>query len=63
MKYVLKYRMILLGALVGAGLGYLYWMFVGCSSGTCLITSSPVNSSIYGAFMGGILFEGFNKAE
>jgi phage shock protein E len=40
------------GLLIGAVAGYLYWNYVGCLSGTCSITSSPVNSTIYGGLMG-----------
>lgn len=52
---ILKYKVILIGAAIGAGLGYAYYYFVGCQSGTCAITSNPINSTLYGAFMGGIL--------
>lgn len=38
--------------LLGAGVGFTYYAFVGCSSGTCPITSSPVYSSLYGALIG-----------
>lgn len=43
------------GAALGAGLGWLYWRYVGCTGGGCSITSSPANSSIYGAVMIGLL--------
>ncbi len=36
---------------IGATLGFAYWFFLGCE-GNCGITSSPVNSSLYGAGMG-----------
>lgn len=36
-----------------AGLGYYY--LVGCSTGTCVITSSPVTSMAYMALMGWLL--------
>ena len=47
-------RLIKLGAgfITGAALGFAYWYFIGCNSGTCAITSSPVNSTLYGAMMG-----------
>jgi hypothetical protein len=45
----------ILGALIGAIAGYLYWRFIGCASGTCPITSSPIISSIYGLIMGSLL--------
>lgn len=40
---------------IGALTGWLYATSIGCQTGTCAITSSPVNSSLYGALMGGIL--------
>ena len=44
------------GGILGSAGGYLYWYYIGCSSGTCPITSSPVISTIWGALMGGLLF-------
>lgn len=44
-------RMVI-GAAVGGLLGFLYYKFVGCASGTCPITSRPLNSIMYGAVMG-----------
>lgn len=51
----------LVGALVGAVGGYLYWYYVGCESGTCPITASPTNTMIYGALVGSLLFGMFKK--
>lgn len=39
----------------GAISGYLYYRFVGCRSGACPITSSPIVSSLYGAMLGFLL--------
>lgn len=47
-----KYIKDLIGISLGAIAGYLYWKFIGCSSGTCMITSKPINSTLYGAVMG-----------
>lgn len=58
-----KHRATLLGIAVGAVAGYLYYYFVGCASGTCAITSSPVNSTLYGALVGGLAFSSFKKQE
>jgi hypothetical protein len=47
------------GVVVGAIAGYAYYYYVGCASGTCAITSKPLNSSLYGGLMGGLLFNIF----
>lgn len=41
---------------VGAAGGYAYYYFVGCNSGSCAITSNPLNSTVYGVLMGGLAF-------
>lgn len=60
-KFVKKYLIALIGVVVGALAGYFYWQQIGCSSGACAITSSPINSTLYGAVMGGLLFSMFKK--
>jgi hypothetical protein len=50
------------GIIIGAVAGYLYYFYVGCFTGTCAITSKPLNSSLYGALMGGLLFNMFVKS-
>jgi len=52
-----------IGAFLGAIAGYFYWQQVGCSSGTCMITSKPVNSTVYGAMMGALLLSMFKKED
>lgn len=39
---------------IGAGMGWLYYRFWGCTSG-CAITSSPVRTMLYAAAIGGLL--------
>jgi len=51
-----------IGVVVGAIAGYLYYFYIGCASGTCAITSKPFNSTLYGAAMGGLLFNMFIKS-
>ncbi|ATA72638.1 DUF6132 family protein [Capnocytophaga canis] len=60
-KFVKKHLLTLIGIAVGALAGYFYWQQIGCNSGTCAITSSPVNSTLYGSVMGGLLFSMFKK--
>lgn len=63
MSFIFKYRLIFLGIAVGAVAGSFYWKFVGCTSGTCIITASPLNSSLYGAILGVLVFDLFRKNE
>ena len=56
-----KYQLTIIGVILGAIGGYLYYHFVGCNSGTCAITSKPLNSTLYGALMGGLLLNIFKK--
>ena len=56
-----KYKRDLIGISLGAVAGFLYWKFVGCSSGTCMITSKPINSTLYGAVMGFLVAGIFKK--
>ncbi|CEN47481.1 DUF6132 family protein [Capnocytophaga canis] len=60
-KFVKKHLLTLIGVAVGALAGYFYWQQIGCNSGTCAITSSPVNSTLYGSVMGGLLFSMFKR--
>ncbi len=60
-KLIAKYKWTLLGGVVGSAAGYAYYYFVGCNSGTCAITSNPVNSTVYGILMGGLLFNMFES--
>jgi len=41
-----------LGIVIGGLAGFLYYYFVGCSSGSCPITSNPYMSIIYGGLLG-----------
>ena len=61
LSFVKKYQRNLIGIVIGAIAGWLYWHFVGCSSGTCAITSKPMNSSLYGALMGYLVAGVFQK--
>ena len=45
-------KKISLGVVLGGAVGFAYYYFIGCKSGTCAITSSPVNSTMYGVLLG-----------
>ena len=45
-----------IGIAIGAFAGYGYYFYIGCASGTCAITSKPLNSTLYGTLMGGLIF-------
>lgn len=62
-KLTRKYGLTLLGGLAGAIAGFAYWYFVGCDTGTCAITSSPVNSTIYGTIMGTLVLSMFKNTK
>ena len=51
----------LAGVLIGTGGGFLYYYFIGCRTGTCPITSSPWLSMLWGAAVGYLVFDMFNK--
>lgn len=46
---------VLIGAVIGGALGLGYYKFVGCSSGTCPLTSNPYVSTIYGLILGALV--------
>ncbi|NVK05061.1 MAG: hypothetical protein HWD92_09560 [Flavobacteriia bacterium] len=51
------------GLSIGALAGYIYYLEVGCASGSCAITSNPWRSSLYGGAMGVLLFDGLHKKD
>jgi hypothetical protein len=42
-------------AIAGAGLGFAYYYFIGCTGGSCPIQSNPYVSAIYGGVVGLLL--------
>jgi len=47
-------------AIIGSAIGFAYASFLGCDS-ACSLTSSLLNTSVYGAFVGVILAFPINK--
>lgn len=54
-KWFSANKIQIIGALLGAVAGFLYWKFVGCSSGKCWIKSNPYYMTTYGAVFGILL--------
>lgn len=50
-----NFKKITISILIGGAFGFCYYYFIGCNSGGCAITSSPINSILYGSFAGLIL--------
>ncbi len=59
--FLKKHVWAIVGVTLGALAGYLYWKHVGCVTGTCPITSKPLNSTAYGALLGGLILSIFQK--
>jgi hypothetical protein len=59
-KFLKDWKWYVPGILLGAVGGYVYYHFWGCD-GTCLITSSPWRSTLYGAVIGGLLNSTFTS--
>lgn len=60
MNFDFKYKIALLGTILGAIGGYAFYYFIGCSTGTCAITSNPIISTGYGALLGGLFLSNFS---
>ena len=50
-----RVALALVGAVVGAGLGFGYYLMVGCPTGGCPITSNPWATTGYGAVFGALI--------
>ena len=62
-NWIQKNMLGIIGVGIGAIAGFAYWKFIGCNSGTCMITSKPLNSTLYGSLMGYLLFSIFKKEQ
>ena len=51
---------LVIGSILGAGLGFAFYKFVGCSTGTCPLTSNPLITTLYGAVVGGLITSSFH---
>lgn len=53
---------IALSVVLGGGLGYGYYRLVGCSTGACPLTATPLRAILYGSTMG-LLFGLMGRAQ
>jgi xanthine/uracil permease len=53
----------IIGMLVGVIAGYIYYIKIGCNSGSCPITSNPWLTMLWGLMMGYLLGDMFNKED
>ena len=57
-NFIKKYKLGLIGIVLGGILGYAYYHFIGCNTGTCAITSKPYQQ--FGLWYGDGLSYSFN---
>lgn len=62
-EFIKKHLFKIAGIILGMIGGFLYYYYIGCSSGTCPITSNPYISIIYGGLMGYLLGDMFKRKE
>jgi hypothetical protein len=53
--FIRKHILVIIFMIAGAAGGFLYWKFVGCLSGTCVIKSVWYLSTAYGIAVGYVL--------
>ena len=61
-KQIKPFIILSISAAIGGVIGYLYYHFYGCTNG-CSITGSPLNSTLYFAFLGALIPGMFNKSK
>ncbi len=59
--YIRKHKVKMLFLVLGAVAGFLYWRFIGCSTGSCPITSKWYSSSAYGLLFGWLISNLFSE--
>jgi hypothetical protein len=51
-EFIRKHLLVIVLSAAGALGGFLYWKFIGCLSGTCMIKSVWYMSTLYGLLIG-----------
>jgi len=55
LEWIKKRRLSFIFLFLGAICGFLYWKFIGCSTGTCPLKSHWYTMTIYGTLMGWLI--------
>ncbi|HBH48679.1 MAG TPA: hypothetical protein DDX98_08560 [Bacteroidales bacterium] len=58
-----KVLIISAGIAIGALAGFLYWRFIGCSSGSCGITANWHTSTMMGGLLGYLVSDGIGNKQ
>jgi len=58
--YKNQYFIPIIGTILGIIGGYIYYIKIGCVSGSCAITSNPWLTMLWGGLMGYLIFDIFN---
>jgi hypothetical protein len=53
--FIRKHIVAIIFSVAGSAGGFLYWRFIGCSSGTCLIKSVWYVTTLYGLVLGWVI--------
>lgn len=59
--FLSKYKIYIIGVLLGFVAGFLYYDQIGCVTGTCTITSDPWASTAYGGIFGYFIADMWGK--
>lgn len=59
--YIRKHKVKILFLVLGTVAGLLYWRFIGCTTGSCPITSKWYTSSAYGLLFGWLISDLFSE--
>jgi hypothetical protein len=54
-EFIRKHIIAIILSVAGAIGGFMYWRFIGCTSGTCMIKSVWYLSTLYGLLLGWVL--------
>jgi hypothetical protein len=54
-EFIRKHIIAIIFSVAGSAAGFLYWKFIGCTSGTCMIKSVWYLTTLYGLVLGWVI--------